>query len=426
MEKKHTAKFLRQRKFLTALPLLALPFLTLAFWALGGGSVTKSEAKNGKGFNSDLPGVHFKNDKEPDKLSYYAQADQDSAKIRELKKNDPYYRFDTAADKGSLDEQRLGFNSPDLNYRTSGYSSLDKNEEKLQSKLRQLNASLEESKTTAYNEQPATGYPSANNSGSTDVRQLEQMMQAMQPTGKDAEIEQLDGMLQKIMEIQNPAIAQERLRQSSEQKRGKVFIVTKGKEPDPITSLDKVPGGARINMEQGSLGQNGFFSFDQAPAMADSQNSISAIIHEDQSIITGSTVKMRLADEIYINGIKIPRDNFIYGTAALNGERLIIAIKSVRYQHNLFPVELSVYDMDGLEGLYIPGAISRDVAKESANRGMQNVGFGVLDPSIGMQAASVGVEAAKSLLSKKVKLVRVTIKAGYQVLLKDEKQKQQN
>lgn len=79
-----------------------------------------------------------------------------------------------------------------------------------------------------------------------------------------------------------------------------------------------------------------------------------------------------------------------------------------------------------LEGLYIPGAISRDVAKESANRGMQNIGFNSLDPTIGMQAASVGVEAVKSLFSKKVKLVRVTVKAGYQVLLKDEKQKQQN
>jgi len=42
-----------------------------------------------------------------------------------------------------------------------------------------------------------------------------------------------------------------------------------------------------------------------------------------------------------------------------------------------------------------------------------------LDPSIGQQAASVGIEAAKGLFSKKAKLIKVTVKAGYKVLLMD-------
>jgi hypothetical protein len=36
-----------------------------------------------------------------------------------------------------------------------------------------------------------------------------------------------------------------------------------------------------------------------------------------------------------------------------------------------------------------------------------------------MQAANAGIQAAKSLISKKVKLVKVTVKAGYKILLKD-------
>jgi hypothetical protein len=40
-----------------------------------------------------------------------------------------------------------------------------------------------------------------------------------------------------------------------------------------------------------------------------------------------------------------------------------------------------------------------------------------------VQAASAGIEAAKTLLSKKSKLIKVTVKAGYQVLLRDEQQK---
>ncbi len=82
--------------------------------------------------------------------------------------------------------------------------------------------------------------------------------------------------------------------------------------------------------------------------------------------------------------------------------------------------------MDGMDGIYIPGAIARDVAKQSADRAVQNIGLTSLNPSIGVQAASAGIEAAKTLFNKKVKLIRVTVKAGYHVLLRDEKQKQGN
>jgi len=82
--------------------------------------------------------------------------------------------------------------------------------------------------------------------------------------------------------------------------------------------------------------------------------------------------------------------------------------------------------MDGMNGIYIPGAITRDVAKQSADRTIQDIGLTSVDPSLGAQAASAGIEAARDLISKKVKLVKVTVKSGYQVLLRDEKQKQRN
>jgi conjugative transposon TraM protein len=147
------------------------------------------------------------------------------------------------------------------------------------------------------------------------------------------------------------------------------------------------------------------------------------VIHETQTVVNGSTVKLRLVKDIFINGVLIPKDNFLFGTASLNGERLNIKISSIRFHNSLFPVELSVYDMDGISGIYIPGAITRDVAKQSADRATQGLGLTTLDPSIGAQAANAGIEAARSLVSKKVKLIKVTLKAAYQVLLKDEQQK---
>jgi hypothetical protein len=77
--------------------------------------------------------------------------------------------------------------------------------------------------------------------------------------------------------------------------------------------------------------------------------------------------------------------------------------------------------MDGLPGIHIPGAITRDVAKESADQGISTMGLNALDPSLSGQAATAGIEAAKALISRKIKLVRVSVKAGYQVLLKNTK-----
>lgn len=134
-------------------------------------------------------------------------------------------------------------------------------------------------------------------------------------------------------------------------------------------------------------------------------------------------MKLRLLNEVFINGNLIPKDNFVFGAASLNGERLIIKINSIRYNSSLYPVDLSVCDMDGLDGIYIPGTITRDVAKESADRAVQRIGLTTLDPSLKIQAASAGIEAAKSLFSKKEKLIKVMVKAGCQVLLRDEKQK---
>ena len=102
----------------------------------------------------------------------------------------------------------------------------------------------------------------------------------------------------------------------------------------------------------------------------------------------------------------IPKNNFVFGTASLNGERLSIKINSIRCLNALFPVDLSVYDIDGMEGVFIPGAISRDVAKQSSDRAIQNIGYTSLDPTLKVQAATAGIEAAKTLIGKKLKLIK--------------------
>lgn len=74
------------------MPLIVLPFITLLFWALGGGKINKgNELQAQEGLNMQLPAANVNEVKPQDKLGYYDQATSDSIKRQELMKNDPYY-----------------------------------------------------------------------------------------------------------------------------------------------------------------------------------------------------------------------------------------------------------------------------------------------------------------------------------------------
>lgn len=401
MEKKqHSAKFLKKRKLMMMLPLLVLPFLTMAFWALGGGTSSAENAKEQRaGLNLQLPDAQLKDESGFDKLRFYEQAADDSAKLKEALKNDPYYRND-------LEAVATSYNP--LNTSTYDKSSVDENTRRVYSKLDELNQQLN---------QPAQQTVPSRKSvySSEDVDRLGEMMQVMNsPSEKDPEMEQINSMLDKIMDVQHPARVKERLKEKSLKHKSHVYRVNGNAGlGETIMVKDSVPRKF----------ENKFYSEINKPLSdLDQSPNVTAVIHETQTLVAGSTVKLRLTSDVYIKGILIPSATFVFGTATLQNERLLITISSINYRNNLLPVLLSVHDIDGVAGVYIPGSINRDVAKQSADQSLSSVELVSMDPSLQAQAAVAGIGAAKTLLSKKVKLVKVTVKAGYKVLLKDENQ----
>lgn len=410
----------KRRKMLLVLPLITLPFITILFYILGGGSMEAETAKREikKGFNFNLPIPKFKEDSSLDKMSYYDQAAVDSIKLLEQIKKDPNYSNQKIVE-GSIDD----FTDNNLvrahsEFNTSSYQ--DANEQKVYQKLKALQKVISQPAVPDNYGQDMREYENYGSSkGESDaIKNLEQMMSLMGTSQEpDPELKQLGGMLENILDIQHPSRVQEKLKQASEINKGKVFTVSPKKEVDNATSLQQNTAPPDL------LKSNSFYSVDENLNSEQQQNSIEAIIHETQTIVNGSIIKLRLKTDVFLHGILIPKNTFLYGIASLKGERLEVKINNIQYRNSIFPVELSVYDLDGIDGIYIPGAISRDVAKTSADRSLQTLGLNGVTDSWGAQAAEMGIEAAKSLMSKKVKLIKVVIKAGYQVLLYDEKQK---
>jgi conjugative transposon TraM protein len=164
----------------------------------------------------------------------------------------------------------------------------------------------------------------------------------------------------------------------------------------------------------------GFYGLNDNTAQKNKEkNMITAVVDESQTVVTGADIRMRLTSDLFVDGNLVPSGTPVTGVASLSGERMKIQISSLRYQNAIYAVSLAVYDVDGVAGIYIPGSINRDVSKESADQALSEMNMMSMDPSIGAQAATAGIQAAKTLISKKIKLVRVTIKDGYQIFLKD-------
>ena len=374
-----------------------------------------------KGFNFNLPLPKFKEDSALDKMSYYDQAAVDSLKLREQIKKDPNYS-DRFSDKGAENFKSDGLENFDFPKNRSGFNSLplqDKNEQKVYEKLRALEKVISGPPADNYGQdmREFENYGSSKIE-SGDIKKLEGLMSAMNaPSQADPELQQLGGMLENILDIQHPERVQERMRKSSDTRQKKSLSVKKKTAENNISSLEanrKTENFPKVNA---------FYSLDEDPISEEIQNSIEAVIHQTQTIVNGSVVKLRLKHDIQLQGTAVPKNTFLYGTASLKGERLEVKIENIQFKNSIFPVELAVYDIDGINGICIPGAINRDVAKASADRSIQTLGLTGISDSWGAQAAGMGIEAAKSLMSKKVKLIKVVVKAGYQVLLYDEKQK---
>ena len=71
-----------------------------------------------------------------------------------------------------------------------------------------------------------------------------------------------------------------------------------------------------------------------------------------------------------MGGVRVPRNTLVVGAARVQGERLGVEITSLEYRGSIIPVELSVFDSDGQEGIFIPNSLEVSAVKEiAANMG---------------------------------------------------------
>lgn len=342
--------------------LLVLPLLVLPFMALAFYALG-----GGKGNGSPNQHVSQKgiNTSLPDASFKGAEEPQDKMGFYQQSDRDSSGRNNDNGIKNVAD--RLGFNGLEEDRQTKAINE----------KLKALNTEIAKPTPVAGNSGSGAARPQPS-SMKNDVDRLEALMKAMKENkGEDPEMAQLSEMMDKIIAIQNPGMVQDKLKQ------------------------------------QPAL-----------PVKTDSAfKAIPAIIEGNQKVAQGAVVKLRLLDTIHLKDMVIPKNQLLFGSCNITNQRLLLTIKNIRLGSSIIPVDLSVFSLDGLIGIDAPEAELGEAAGNGATDAMQGMQFLSMDQSIGVQAAGAGIDAAKNLLSKKVKRIRVKLKGGQQILLRNNNQR---
>ena len=347
----------RSKKLLLFLPLLILPFMALGFYALGGGKGDEQErnASVHSGINTVLPGAQLKKDAHEDKMALYDKAAQDSAT-----------RAKGVVGGGTF--SALGWDTTIMRKGRTvmPVSSTASSEAKIKEKLAEINRQISKPERLEKTPRESVSAGAQDDQLSRVEALLKQKQEATEP---DPQLEVLNGMLDKIREIQHPGSAAD---------KSKVEVVRR---------------------------DSAF-------------HSIPALIDGNQKVAPGGVVRLRLADSAWIGGVLYPKGQSLSGACNVTNQRLLLDIRNVRLGTSIIPVSLTVFSLDGMPGIPAPEAQLGEAAGQGAADAISGMEFLPVDNSLSVQAATAGISAAKNLLSKKARRIRVKLHGGQTVLLR--------
>lgn len=182
--------------------------------------------------------------------------------------------------------------------------------------------------------------------------------------------------------------------------------------------LEKTVSEPRFIVENGKRKRRSQFTPQQKT------NLIKAAIYGDQTIVSGSAVRMRLLEPLWVGGVEIPANTIFYGNASVGSSRLKITVENIRYGKYISPVAFTIFDSDAIEGLNLPNNMKAEAARKMEQGLLQGVQLPI--SSIGTvtsevtSAITATTQVAKQILNQSLSQVKVHLKANYTMYIKEE------
>jgi len=135
---------------------------------------------------------------------------------------------------------------------------------------------------------------------------------------------------------------------------------------------------------------------------------LSASVLGNHSVANGQMLKLRLPKGGVLNGVSLPNNAEVSGKVRFGNERVMLNIVSFNHKGTIYICNYTVFDPDGIEGIYSPGALVQADANEGGNNASSNVSVDL--PVVG--------SVSTSILKRRVNNPAQKIQDNYFVILK--------
>lgn len=200
------------------------------------------------------------------------------------------------------------------------------------------------------------------------------------------------------------------------------FVAFTPTRKNTVSALYREPTDSAFLADWSQTKNRGFYTAGVAEQVVQPKNSIKASVYETQTVIGETGVRLRLLESAQTPSRTIPKGTVVTANAKYQGGRLQLKVTSIELEGNIIPVDITIYDLDGQQGLYVPYSPEMNALTEMAGNMSQTGGTSImLTQNAGQQVAadlSRGVvQGISGYFAKKVRTPKVTLKAGHQVFL---------
>lgn len=219
-----------------------------------------------------------------------------------------------------------------------------------------------------------------------------------------------------------PAKTDSAARTSAPNTQKEYFVAFTPARKNTVSALYREPSDSAFLSGWGQDKNRGFYTVGSAGQVVQPKNSIKASVLETQTVAGETGVRLRLMEPAKTSTRTIPKGMIVTANAKFQVGRLQLKVSSIELDGNIIPVDITIYDLDGQQGLYVPYSEEMNALTEMAGNMSQTGGTSVtLTQNAGQQVAadlSRGVvQGISGYFAKKVRTPKVTLKTGHQVFL---------
>lgn len=172
-----------------------------------------------------------------------------------------------------------------------------------------------------------------------------------------------------------------------------------------------------------NVGKSGINSGFNAFYRKNENSFIKAVIDENNKGFLGSRIRFRLLEDIFVGNRKIEKGSILYGRiSGFSMQRVDLKIVSVFTKGEILPVNLSIYDIDGLKGLYVPESVFRDMIREMGSNSVQGTQMDMGGQGFFTSIGSKLFTSTSKSIANLIKTNKAKLKYNSYVFLIDEKQ----